>query len=1219
MIERDTLLLAIGALFALAIVPAAWILGREALGRVVARRAIDRTMRARKLLADRRASGVGAAQSAREVASLFDPLTIARAMEAELREGASAPGSSDEFALDLARSVGLAERWTSAVRGARRWTERTHAAEMLGLLALPEAVPALVAVLRDPYEDESSVKVAAARALARIRAPEAVPLLVHELREVDEWSSPRIADALVAFGATAVPALLELLDEAESTRSTVWAARVLGRIGDAAAMGRLMERLHDRSDAVRIAAAEALGHVRDVRALPALVRSTLRDPVAHVRAHAAGALGRIGDPMAVDALVGALADPDFGTRIVALEALETVQPPDTAPIERALRDHNAEVRRRAALALERVGWLERSVADLASEDRTVVRRATARVLELGRAGLIDGIAAHLYHPRFAVRARIVECLGDLGDRRAGPPLLAIVDDPSWPVRSRVAEAIGKLRLEGGAALLAGLLDDPEPTVAENAAEALGALPNAVVAPLVDRLVLAFDRATPLARARLVECLARLRSPDTTDLLLRAADDPAETVRAPAVRALGAHAELVGLDELARRLADPAVSVKVAAVEALSAREGDECLEILVGALPGAGPAVRERIADALARSGGHIVQERLAALARVETDRDLRLGIIWTLGKLGAPEGVPALASLVRDPDARIRASAAGALGKIPCEASSRALIGATTDRDARTRAAAVNALSRVGGALPDVLEALEGRLADPDSFVRNRAALALGRVGGPRAAACLETEEVAAHVDRETLLVARSLIGTEVGIDAVTQALADPAVEARFRALVRDEDEATRILLFQRLLLENVPEQRLEGLERNVAIGRYHRLVAEGQDPDARRLAAVALARLGGELGVQVLADALGNDPSETVRLRIAQLLAEQLHSEVARAAVARAASDPAASVALVAVRALGRSPDTSLGDLLFDRLGAGSPELEVAVEESLANLLGQDPSRFVDRLLGVDDKRIVVAGIRVLGRIGIPSFGNLLTELARSGDTDVQVAAVRALGGVPGPETARALGAFLRHAVVAVRLAAVETLFAREGASAIPRLSALCSDPSIAVRVRLAELAAAGSFWSSGPLLELMLEDPSPAVRAAAMASLLEQADPEGLACFRRAWATCEPHVLRQLREDHRAATITKSLADVVGRGPEPTSREAAILGIAALSVEGHEEHLLPALADPSPTVRIAVIGVLGHLDRPEVRKCLVELLSDPDDRVREAARRATLRVVK
>jgi len=1219
MIDRSTLLLAVVVLVVLAIVPVAWVLFREAIGRFVARRGIDRTMRARRLLAERRSAGVGAEQSAREVAALFDPLTMARAMEAELRERSLDAGAEHDYLLEVARRSGLAERWMAAVRQARRWTERTHAVEMLGLLALPEAVPALVAALRDPYEDESSVKVAAARALARIQAPEAVPLLVHELREVDEWSSPRIADALVAFGAAAVPALLEMLDEAGSTRGAVWAARVLGRIGDGAAMGRLVQRLQDRSDAVRIASAEALGHLRDARALPALVRATLRDPVAQVRAQAAGALGRVGDPLAVDALVGALADPDFGTRIVALEALETVRPPDTAPIERALRDHNAEVRRRAALALERVGWLDRCVEDLGSEDRAVARRATARVLELGRAGLVDGISAHLYHPRFAVRARIVECLGDLGDHRAGPPLLAVADDPSWPVRARLAEALGKLRLEGGARVLASLLDDPEATVAENAAEALGALPGSAVSPLVAHLVAAFDRSTPVARARLVECLARLRSADTTDVLLHAADDPAETVRAPAVRALGGLGDGVGLDELARRLSDPSKAVKIAAVDALAMREGDEPLEILIGGLPGAGPAVRERITDVLARSGGHLVQERLAALARTEADRDLRLGIIWTLGKLGAAEAVPVLAALVGDPDPRIRASAAGALGKIPGEESRRALIGATEDRDARTRAAAVNALARAGGATPGALDALASRLADPDPFVRNRAALALGRLGGADAEARLGDPETASRVDEVTLLVARSLLGTEVGIEAVTRALADPEVEARFRALVRDQDEDARALLFQRLLLENVPEQNLEGLERTVAIERYHRLVAESQDPDARRLAAVALSRLGGELGVQILADALGTDPSELVRLRIVQLLAEHMHSEAAIAAVARAASDPVSDVALVAVRALGRSTDVSLGELLFDRLGAGTPELAQAVEESLASLYAKDSARFVDRLLGVDDKRIVVAGIRILGRLGTPNLGRLLAELARSGDVQVQVASVRAMSGIPGPDASRVLAGFLRHAVVAVRLAAAESLFAREGALALPRLSELQSDPSVPVRCRLAELAAAGTWWSTGPLLEPMLDDPSPSVRATVMVSLLEQGDPEGLQCFRRAWSTCEPEVLRRLREDHRAQPITRSLADLLGRGAEPSSREVAVLGLAALAVPGHEEHVLKALSDPSPTVRIAVIGVLGSLERPEVRQCLTELLSDPDDRVREAARRATLRVVR
>ena len=81
-----------------------------------------------------------------------------------------------------------------------------------------------------------------------------------------------------------------------------------------------------------------------------VVRATLRDPAPQVRAHAADAVAKIEGERAIDVLVAALADPDHATRLRALEAFETMRVEDTSPLEAALRDPNAEVRRRDSLA-----------------------------------------------------------------------------------------------------------------------------------------------------------------------------------------------------------------------------------------------------------------------------------------------------------------------------------------------------------------------------------------------------------------------------------------------------------------------------------------------------------------------------------------------------------------------------------------------------------------------------------------------------------------------------------------------------------------------------------------------------------------------------------------------------------------------------------------------------------------------------------------------------
>jgi len=87
--------------------------------------------------------------------------------------------------------------------------------------------------------------------------------------------------------------------------------------------------------AVRCAAARALGHSGDPRAVPALI-AALRDPDAAVRRAAAEALGYIGDPRAVPALCEALDAVDVYLRQAADRALLRIEhlsrlPPSAPP------------------------------------------------------------------------------------------------------------------------------------------------------------------------------------------------------------------------------------------------------------------------------------------------------------------------------------------------------------------------------------------------------------------------------------------------------------------------------------------------------------------------------------------------------------------------------------------------------------------------------------------------------------------------------------------------------------------------------------------------------------------------------------------------------------------------------------------------------------------------------------------------------------------------
>ena len=145
---------------------------------------------------------------------------------------------------------------------------REGAATVLGRLRDQQAVPALCAGLGDRAPE---VRIAVAASLAQIADPAALPALVHVLAQVDHRTRQAAADALVTFGAVAVPVLIGAL--ADSNRLVRGAAAYsLGRIGDSNAVAVLGEALADSGRWVRLAAARALGRIGSRRAAASLRR-----------------------------------------------------------------------------------------------------------------------------------------------------------------------------------------------------------------------------------------------------------------------------------------------------------------------------------------------------------------------------------------------------------------------------------------------------------------------------------------------------------------------------------------------------------------------------------------------------------------------------------------------------------------------------------------------------------------------------------------------------------------------------------------------------------------------------------------------------------------------------------------------------------------------------------------------------------------------------------
>lgn len=1108
-------------------------------------------------------------------------------------------------------SLGLIDRYLRNLREAPRWSERTAAAHVLGQLEVAQAIPALVAAMRDPHEDAGTVKLAAAKALGQMEAAQAVPYLVDELATLDDWASPRIAEVLVGFGQAAVPALLQVLAGEEGVNARMWAAQILGHIGAAAAEPALVGLLRDRFEQVRISAAEALGRLKSRQAVNELVQVAMKDPVAPVRAEAARALGRIGDESALQSLVLLLSDPDYWSRLRAVEAIELLAPADPSPLEATLRDVSQDIRRRGAVALERIGVLARSIEELASPRRGVWTPAHRRLVEMGRAGLLESLLAFLEHKDLRVRARIADVLGEVGDARAVASLQPLLSDPAWPVRTRAVEAVARLAPGEALSLILPALSDPEEMVRASAVKAAKSLGPSAEDPAVAAIIGLFDNVNAEIRAGAVEAVSHIASPRVEALLERAVTDPNPDVRLCAVKAIGQRGEARWLGLLIEQLGDARIEVRIAAAEGLGRIGSRAALEALVHCMATPERELREAVSGVLAGRGVRAVLE----LTSMAATRETTLALVWTLGKTRDPAALPEFERLARSADADVRAAVAGALGKIAERGAVRLLCELLADRSERVRAAAVNALGSVGS--EDVVPALERVLQDPDAFVRNRVAITFGRIGGPKSLAALDHARTrfAGDVTASAyVVIGYALCGSEEGFGRAIAALADAQVQQEVARLVEQEPAELRRRFREYLHLDG--EDGPVPLEAAALLQTYATTIRTNRDAQVRCAAIEAIRSLGAEGCRELLLDAVATDPSPEVRRQALAVLAPAVR-EVS-AAFEQALKDPSPEVQVAAVAGLGRTGSPQHNRALLYCFTAQNPALDQAVVQALASNNREAVMPFVDELMGHGQESVLLGGALVLGEIADPRSCGLLKAWLGARSVRLRAASARALGKIGTIEAKDALFRCLQDTGEEVRLVATEALSCMPGNDVLQALSALCQDPSRTIRLTLARIVAGLRQVGAVELAETLARDPDEQVRQEALLSLIGLRDTEALQRFLTHLAEQPPAIRQALRELPADHPVLGLLRELVLGDIRPAARAAALRVLPALG-QRPLEVLLQAFRDPAAEVRVAAVEAAAPLrEQPAVQEALERLLRDADKRVGDAVRRIRLSVI-
>jgi cyclophilin family peptidyl-prolyl cis-trans isomerase/HEAT repeat protein len=426
----------------------------------------------------------------------------------------------------------------------------------------------------------------------------------------------------------------------------------------------------------------------------------------------------------------------------------------TADLTTLVADPEARIRRRAALAIGRVG-LREGIQPLT----TALGDADPDVREMAAFGL-----------------------GLIGDVVAAPALTAALADASPIVRGRAAEALGKI-----------VLNQPQqvdPAARKELADAVGRVaaeyartPVVVSMPPDDEKWPAAPEAEAFRLA--VYALVRLHGYEQLAGAVLDASGHRVTMWWPAAYAVGRIEDKRAQPALLEMLKGPGKYSVAFAARGLGAIKDPAAVEPLIALVnvPETPLEVVVSAVRALQSIGDARAVSPLVKLATSATDPNVRLQTVTALGTLRATEGLPIVQDFLTDPWPTMRSTALRAAAAIDAESFVLVLSGMEPDPQWTVRAALAEVLATLP---PEVaLERVRSMLQDEDRRVVPAVLTALARLKAPDAGsiamAQLKEPDFAVRATAARLVgELKPAGGVEALRDALTLAQGDSAIDAR-------------------------------------------------------------------------------------------------------------------------------------------------------------------------------------------------------------------------------------------------------------------------------------------------------------------------------------------------------------------------------------------------------------------------------------------------------
>ncbi|MFZ2384730.1 MAG: HEAT repeat domain-containing protein [Candidatus Omnitrophota bacterium] len=266
---------------------------------------------------------------------------------------------------------------------------RVDAAGALGSIKDSRATGALAVALKDENTD---VVTAAAEALGKIGTDEAVTLLLNTLTGGTDSESRAASSGLAVAGASAVEPLIGILENGESGyKVKLYAAEALGKLKDARAIEPLTRLMETGSNANVETAANALVSIGKDSTLSLI--GLLNNDDYQVKEAAVESLGKIGDPRAIESLIACFSEGNSTLAWAAKDALAGIGQSAVGPLTALLQDDDTTVQQFAIRALGEIkgpGIAEQLIPFL--EDSNVLTRGVT-IVALDNIGGLEGIEA----------------------------------------------------------------------------------------------------------------------------------------------------------------------------------------------------------------------------------------------------------------------------------------------------------------------------------------------------------------------------------------------------------------------------------------------------------------------------------------------------------------------------------------------------------------------------------------------------------------------------------------------------------------------------------------------------------------------------------------------------------------------------------------------------------------------------------------------------------